>query len=231
MITVRKSQERGHVHQDWLDSRHTFSFGEYHDPEHMGFRALRAINEDRVQPARGFPLHPHQDMEIITFIIEGELEHRDDMGNREIIRAGEIQRITAGAGIRHSEANPSEREPVHLLQIWIFPEEKGLPPDYELKRFASAPDNELSLLLSREGREGSARLHQDAAVYFARLEAGRKLELTLDPGRHAWLQVIDGALDLNGIRLGSGDGAAASDEKMLKLTVREDSRFILFDLQ
>ena len=231
MITVRKSQERGHVREEWLDSRHTFSFGEYHDPDHMGFRTLRVINEDRVQPGRGFPLHPHRDMEIITFLIEGALEHRDDMGNREIIRGGEIQRITAGTGIRHSEANPSDHEPVHLLQIWIFPEEKGLPPSYEMKRFASAPDNELSLLVSRDGREGSARLHQDAAVYFAKLEAGRKLEQPLIPGRHAWLQAIDGALDLNGTGLESGDGAAVSDEEMLKLAGREDSRFILFDLQ
>jgi redox-sensitive bicupin YhaK (pirin superfamily) len=231
MITVRKSQERGHVQEDWLDSRHTFSFGEYHDPGHMGFRALRVINEDRVQPGRGFPLHPHHDMEIITFIIEGMLEHRDDMGNRETIRAGEIQRITAGAGIRHSEANPSDHEPVHLLQIWIFPEKKGLPPGYEMKRFASAPGNELSLLISRDGRKGSALLHQDAAVYFAKLEAGRNLEWSLPTGRHAWLQVIDGSLDLNGTRLESGDGAAVSDEEMLKLAGREASRFILFDLQ
>jgi len=230
MIIVRKSRERGHVLEEWLDSRHTFSFGEYHDPDHMGFRALRVINEDRVQPGTGFPLHPHRDMEIITFIIEGALEHRDDMGNREIIRAGEIQRITAGAGIRHSEANPSDHEPVHLLQIWIFPEEKGLSPGYEMRRFASAPANELSLLVSGDGREGSARLHQDAAVYFARLEGGGKLEFPLKPSRHAWLQVIDGALDLNGIRLESGDGAAVSDEGLLELKAGEDSQFILFDL-
>ena len=231
MIIVRKSQERGHVKETWLDSRHTFSFDTYHDPDHMGFSALRVINEDRVEPGRGFPLHPHRDMEIITFIIEGELEHRDDMGNREIIRAGEIQRITAGAGIRHSEANPSDHEPVHLLQIWIFPGEKGLTPGYEMKRFSSAPDNELNLLVSRDGREGSAILHQDAAVYFAKLETGRNLERPLDPGRHAWLQVIDGILDLNGTGLESGDGAAVSDEKMLSLEGREDCRFILFDLQ
>ena len=230
MITVRKSPERGHVRQDWLDSRHTFSFGEYHDPDQMGFGALRVINEDRVQPGRGFPLHPHHDMEIITFIIAGALEHRDDMGNREIIHAGEIQRITAGSGIRHSEANPSDSEPVHLLQIWIFPEEKGLPPGYEMKRFASAPDNTLSLLVSRDGRENSALLHQDASVYYAKLDAGRNLENHVNPGRHAWVQMIHGALALNGNRLEGGDGAAVGEETVLNFTADENSTFILFDL-
>lgn len=230
MITVRRSAERGHVRHDWLESRHTFSFGEYHDPEHRGFGALRVINEDWVQPGRGFPLHPHHDVEIITFIIEGALEHRDDMGNREIIHAGEIQRITAGAGICHSEANPSNREPVHLLQIWIFPETKGLPPGYEIKRFASGPDNALCLLVSRDGREGSALLHQDASVFHAKLGAGRDLEIPLTQGRKAWVQMIHGALRLNGVRLEDGDGAAIAEETVLNFTAEENSAFILFDL-
>lgn len=230
MITVRKSESRGLFRTDWLESRHTFSFDTYHDPDHMGYRTLRVINEDWVQPGNGFPLHPHRDMEIVTFVIEGILEHRDDLGNRETIRAGEVQRITAGAGIRHSEENPSEQEAVHLLQIWIFPEAKGLAPDYEKKSFASLPSNTLNLLVSRDGRNGSAVLRQDAVIYYGSLVAGRTLETPLTAGRHAWLQVIKGTLEVNGTVLRCGDGAAIGGETALRFTAGEDSHFVLFDL-
>jgi redox-sensitive bicupin YhaK (pirin superfamily) len=230
MITLRKAEERGHFQADWLDSRHTFSFDTYHDPQHMGFRTLRVINEDRVAPDAGFPLHPHRDMEIITFILAGALEHRDDLGHREIIHAGEVQRISAGTGIRHSEANPSATEEVHLLQIWIFPEAKGLAPSYETRRFDAAGTNGLRLLASRDGREGSAVVHQDVSLYVGVLSAGRGLEHPLAPGRHAWLQVTGGALSLNGSALAAGDGAAASAEKALRLRTDGQASFILFDL-
>jgi quercetin 2,3-dioxygenase len=230
MIELRKSAERGHFRADWLDSRHTFSFDTYHDPAHMGFRSLRVINEDRVAPGSGFPLHPHRDMEIITFILAGALEHRDDLGHREIIHAGEVQRISAGTGIRHSEANPSATEEVHLLQIWIFPESKGLVPSYETRRFAAPGDNGLFLLASRDGRAGSAVVHQDVSLYAGALAAGGRLEQSLAMGRHAWLQMTSGELSLNGTALATGDGAAASEVRTLELTARSETSFLLFDL-
>jgi len=229
MITLRKSADRGRVQESWLESRHTFSFDTYHNPEWMNFGNLRVINEDWVAPEKGFPLHPHRDMEIVTFILEGSLEHRDSMGNQEIIRAGEIQRITAGSGIRHSEANPSATEEVHLLQIWVFPEEKGLEPSYEVRRFTAAP-GVLKLIVSRDGRDGSALIHQDVSLFSGNLDAGRRLDYSLTPGRHAWLQVIEGKLALNGNALSSGDGAAVSEETSLVFETEEDSRFLLFDL-
>lgn len=229
MINVRKSADRGHFQADWLDSRHTFSFDTYHDPAHMGFRALRVINEDRVAPGTGFPLHPHRDMEILTFILSGALEHQDDLGHREIIRAGQVQRITAGTGIRHSEVNPSADEDVHLLQIWIFPEAKGLPPSYETRRFG-ADDAGLRLLACRDGRQGSAVVHQDVSLYAGTLSADGRLTHHLSPGRHAWLQVTEGELSLNGTILTTGDGGAVSEEAALHLHARSKSDFILFDL-
>jgi len=231
MIILRKAEERGRFQADWLDSRHTFSFDTYHDPQHMGFRTLRVINEDRVAPGAGFPLHPHRDMEIITFILAGALEHRDDLGHREIIHAGEVQRISAGTGIRHSEANPSATEEVHLLQIWIFPEVKGLAPSYETRRFdAPGATKGLLLLASRDGRAGSAVVHQDVSLYAGLLTAEGHLELPLAPARHAWLQVTGGALSLNGSALAVGDGAAASAEDELRLRADDEASFVLFDL-
>jgi redox-sensitive bicupin YhaK (pirin superfamily) len=230
MITLRKSAERGHFRADWLDSRHTFSFDTYHDPAHMGFRALRVINEDRVAPGAGFPLHPHRDMEIVTFILAGALEHRDDLGHREVIHAGEVQRITAGTGIRHSEANPSATEEVHLLQIWLFPEAKGLAPSYETRRFDALAGNGLRLLASRDGREGSALIHQDVSLYAGALSTGSRREIRLAPGRHAWLQMTGGALTLNKATLAAGDGAAISEEETLELRADGEAAFILFDL-
>jgi redox-sensitive bicupin YhaK (pirin superfamily) len=231
MITLRRSEERGHFQADWLDSYHTFSFDTYYDPKHMGFRNLRVINEDRVRAGEGSPLHLHRDMEILTFILAGELEHRDDLGSGAIIRAGEVQRITAGTGIRHSEFNPSETEEVHLLQIWILPETKGLPPSYENRTFSGGEKrNRLQLLASPDGSDGSALIHQDVRVFSATLEVGKSLEYSLGKGRHGWLQVTGGRLLLNRKTMRAGDGAAASEELLLGIEAGEDSQFLLFDL-
>ncbi len=231
MIKIRKSEDRGHFQSDWLDSYHTFSFDTYQDPGHMGFRTLRVINQDRVKGGHGFPLHPHRDMEIISLILQGSLEHRDSLGNREIIGAGELQRITAGTGIRHSEQNPSPTEEVHFLQIWILPERPGLEPTYEIKGFAGAvKSGELLLIGSRDGRDHSARIHQDVDLFLGRLEPDQQLSYGLSPGRHAWLQMIRGVLDINGTVLEAGDGAALSDHQKLQLTAGEKADFLLFDL-
>ena len=205
MITIRKSADRGHTKIDWLDSRHTFSFGDYHDPKQMGFRALRVINEDRVHPGRGFATHGHQDMEIITYVLEGALEHKDSMGNGSIIRPGDVQRMTAGTGVTHSEYNHSRDQAVHLLQIWILPAERGLTPGYEQRAFADAAKRDrLALIASRDGRDGSVTVHQDVDLYAAALDAGREVVCELRPGRHAWVQVARGTARLNG-RLLEGD--------------------------
>jgi len=230
MITLRKSDARGRYRADWLESRHTFSFDTYYDPEHMGFRALRVINEDWVAPGAGFPLHPHRDMEILTFILEGALEHGDSLGHREVIRAGEVQRISAGTGIRHSETNPSATETVHLLQIWILPAEKGLAPSYETRRFDAVTAGTLRLIASSDGREESAQIHQDARLFAGALAAGDRLDVPLAGGRHAWLQVTSGELTLNGTPLTAGDGAAVSDETQLQLAASQAATFVLFDL-
>ncbi len=230
MISLRKSKDRGHFTSDWLDSRHTFSFDTYYDPQHMGFRSLRVINEDRVQAGGGFPLHPHRDMEILSFVIEGALEHQDDLGSREIINAGEVQRISAGTGVRHSEYNPSDRDEVHFLQIWILPERKGLEPDYEKRSFAPGNREGLLLIGSQNGRAGSAVIHRDVDLYSGHLGHGQTLRQSLQQDRHAWLQVISGTLDLNGIRLEAGDGAAVSEEGSLELSAGQECRFLLFDL-
>jgi redox-sensitive bicupin YhaK (pirin superfamily) len=231
MITLRRSEERGHFQADWLDSYHTFSFDTYYDPKHMGFRNLRVINEDRVQHGEGFPLHPHRDMEILTFILEGELEHRDSLGNGAVIRAGEVQRITAGTGIRHGEFNPSATKEVHLLQIWILPETVGLPPSYENRTFSGAGNlNRLQLIASPDGAENSAVIHQDVRVFSGTLEPGKSLEYPIREGRHGWLQVTGGYLTLNDRDLRAGDGAAASEEPLLRIKAAEKAQFILFDL-
>jgi len=230
MIKVRKSEERGHASHGWLDSYHSFSFSSYFDPNHMKFRALRVINEDRVKGGEGFDTHPHENMEIITYIIEGELEHRDSMGNGSVIRPGELQRMTAGTGITHSEFNPSDQT-AHLLQIWIYPDKIGLPPSYEQKKFPSLSEpNTVTLLASREGRSNSLTVHQDVDVFAGRLSAGQTLNHPMSSNRHAWVQVIKGDLQLNGTMLKAGDGAAFSDERLITFSAEHDSEFLLFDL-
>lgn len=230
MVQPRRLEDRGHFQSEWLDSYHTFSFDTYHDPQFMGFRTLRVINEDRVGPAQGFPLHPHRDMEILTFILGGTLEHQDSLGHRAAIRAGEVQRITAGTGIRHSEVNPSETEEVHLLQIWILPQVKGLEPGYETKTFTEGEINRLQLIASPNGDEDSAVLHQDVRLYAGTFESGERVDYGLPPGRHAWVQVTRGNLNLNGTELRQGDGAAISEESNLAITAGKEAQFLLFDL-
>ncbi len=230
-IRVRRAGERGHAQYDWLDTWHTFSFDTYYDPAHMGFSALRVINEDRVQPGQGFGMHGHRDMEIITYVLEGALEHRDSLGTGSVLRPGEFQRMSAGTGIRHSEFNPSPTEPVHLYQIWLLPSEKGLWPSYEQKAF---PEEErrgrLRLVASPDAQDGSLLIHQDARVYLSTLDAHQEVEHELQPGRHAWLQVLRGSVDLDGYTLGTSDGAAVSDETALLIRGNEPAEVMLFDL-
>ena len=231
MLTIRPAASRGRTAIDWLDSWHTFSFGEYHDPQWRGFRSLRVINDDRVAPGGGFDTHPHRDMEIITWVLSGALEHRDSLGNGSVIRPGDMQRMTAGTGILHSEFNPSPTEAVHLLQIWLFPDRKGLPPGYEQRAFPPAElQNALRLVASRDGRDGSVTIHQDADVYAATLDGGRSLRHELAAGRHAWLQVAGGNVVVNGRELKAGDGAAASDVSSLEIAARDAAELVLFDL-
>lgn len=231
MRTLRRSEDRGHFDHGWLDTRHSFSFAEYHDPAHMGFRALRVINEDRVAPGRGFGRHPHRDMEILTWVISGAVEHVDSMGNRTVLRPGELQRMTAGTGVQHSETNPSATEPLHLLQIWILPERVGLQPGYEQRAFAVADrQGRLLRIASPEGREGSVRVHQDVSLYTARLAPGEAVEHRLAPGRHAWVQIVSGEIDAGAARLRAGDGLAVSEEASLGLTARSPAELLLFDL-
>ena len=231
MITVRPSDERGHFDFGWLDTRHTLSFGDYHDPAHMGFRSLRVINEDRVAPARGFGMHPHRNMEIVTYVLDGALQHKDSMGNGEVLRPGEVQRMSAGTGILHSEFNPSPTEPVHLLQIWLLPESAGIEPSYEQRDFSDQLNKHgLTLIASPDGRDGSVSIHQDAKIYAARLPADEGIEHEIDPGRHAWLQIIRGGVDVNGQALHEGDAAAISDETSLAVRAHGDAEVLLFDL-
>ena len=231
MITLRPGHERGRTRLPWLDSRHSFSFGNYHDPDRMGFRTLRVINEDHVAPAGGFPPHPHRDMEIVTYVVSGALQHKDSMGNGEVIQAGDVQRMTAGSGIEHSEFNASRKEPVHFLQIWLLPEKRGLTPEYEQRNFpAEARRGRLCPIVSPDGREGALTLHQDALLFATALEPGEEVVHTLRPGRHAWLQVMQGEVDLNGRRLAAGDGAAISEEEALTIIASTSSEALLFDL-
>jgi quercetin 2,3-dioxygenase len=228
MIVVRPGEARGRADFGWLDSRHTFSFGQYFDPRHMGFGALRVINEDRVAPGGGFPPHPHADMEILSYVLDGALAHKDSIGNGTVIRPRELQRMTAGTGIRHSEFNHSAAAPVHFLQIWILPERAGLAPGYEQKSFEL--DGAFRLLASRDGREGSVTLHQDAALWAAELGPGGTAEHRLEPGRRAWIQVARGEAALNGIALAAGDGAAATGETALAVESGPGAELMLFDL-
>jgi redox-sensitive bicupin YhaK (pirin superfamily) len=231
MITIRHAKERGGGNHGWLDTRHTFSFSNYYDPSHMGFRNLRVINEDRVVPGQGFGEHSHRDMEILSYVISGGLGHRDSMGNGEVIGPHEWQRMTAGTGVRHSEMNASKTEPVHFFQIWIMPEAEGIEPGYEQKLFApEEKSGRLRLVASRNGREGSLKIHQDVSVYNALLKGGEVVEHRLEAGRHAWLQVVKGAVELNGNKLAAGDGAAISEESTLTIRASDDSEVMLFDL-
>ena len=230
MITLRPVKERGHTQLDWLDSWHSFSFDQYYDPKNMGFRTLRVINDDRVAPGEGFGMHPHRDMEILTWVLEGALEHSDSMGNGSVIRPGELQKMSAGRGIAHSEYNQSPSEPVHLLQIWILPNKKGVVPSYEQKSFAKEVEGKLRLVASPDGREDSIVLLQDAELYIARLKAGQKVNHELIPGRYAWVQVARGNVTLNGIEMKAGAGAGVSEEKKLEIAANDDSEILLFDL-
>ena len=231
MIKIRKADKRGHFDFRWLNTFHTFSFGDYYDPAFMGFRSLRVINEDFVHSGRGFPTHAHRDMEIITYILEGSLEHRDSMGNGSVIRPGDVQRMTAGTGVSHSESNPSREQSVHLLQIWILPDQGGLKPGYEQKAFSEEQkQGRLCLVASEDGRDGSVTIHQDASVYATVLAAGDEVVHNLAPGRHAWLQVARGAVTVNGEALDQGDGAAVSNEERVSITGREAAEVLLFDL-
>lgn len=231
MIQIRRAGDRGHANHGWLDTYHTFSFATYQDSQHTHFRALRVMNEDVVQPGQGFGTHPHRDMEIVTYVLEGALEHKDSMGNGEVLRPGEFQRMSAGTGITHSEFNPSETEPVHLYQIWLFPAKKGIEPSYEQKRFDDdGMTNQLRLVASPGADEGSLTIHQDARVYLSRLDADRQIEHPLPDNRHAWLQVLRGSVTLNGEALQTSDGAAVSDEKSLTIQATADAEIMLFDL-
>jgi redox-sensitive bicupin YhaK (pirin superfamily) len=230
MIVKRPGEERGRTRIAWLDSRHSFSFGEYYDPRHMGFGPLRVINEDWVAPAAGFPTHGHSDMEIVTYVIEGALEHKDSLGTGSIIRPGEVQRMSAGTGIRHSEFNPSRKDPVHLLQIWILPQERGIEPSYEQKAIpADARAGRFATIAGPDG-EGAVRIHQDARILAAQVPAGVAVAHALADGRRAWLQVARGSVELDGVTYEAGDGAAITGEKRVELLGREPADLLLFDL-
>src|SRR6266516_1683799 len=230
MMKIRKANERGHAEHGWLDSYHTFSFASYYDPQWMGFRSLRVINDDLVMPGMGFGTHPQRDMEIITYILSGALEHKDSMGNGRVIRPGEVQYMAAGTGVQHSEFNPSKDEAAHLLQIWIQPDAKGVKPRYAEKSLKDAAPGKLHLVTSKTGRDGSMAIHQDADLWLAKLDAGNHITHNLAKGRHAWVHVADGELSLNGKKLSGGDAAAISDESTLELSATKLSQVLLFDL-
>ena len=231
MITVRRAEERGHADHGWLDSRHTFSFADYYDERHMGFRALRVITEDRVQPGQGFGTHSHRDMEIVSYVLEGALEHKDSLGTGSVIRPHDVQRMSAGRGVSHSEFNASRDEIVHFLQIWILPRGRDLDPSYEQRLFPPEEKHDrLRLLASEDGRDGSVTIHQDAELYGTVLDAGVAVRHALRPGRHAWVQVARGDVEVNGETLEAGDGAALSGEAAVEITARSAAEVLVFDL-
>jgi redox-sensitive bicupin YhaK (pirin superfamily) len=231
MLTVRQAGERGHANHGWLDSWHTFSFADYHDPREMGFGALRVINDDKVEPGQGFGMHGHRDMEIITYVLEGALEHKDSMGNGSVIRPGDVQRMSAGTGVRHSEFNPSREERVHLLQIWIEPRITGVRPSYEEKQFGTAEKKgQLRLIASPDGRKGSVTIHQDAHLYAALLDGKDAVAHRLAPGRRAYVHVARGAVKVNGVELKGGDGAKIAEESELEFSGAKQAELLLFDL-
>ena len=231
MLTIRRSEERGHANHGWLESHHTFSFAGYHDPQHMGFRTLRVMNEDQVAAGQGFGTHGHRDMEIVSYVLDGELEHKDSMGNGEVLRPGEFQRITAGTGITHSEFNPSTEHATHFYQIWLLPERNGLEPSYEQKKFDRAGRaNRWQLVASRDANEESLRIHQDARIYLADLNRGKQLSYDIAKGRHLWLQILKGSIEIDGRKLQTSDAVAISEESRISLTAETDSELMLFDL-
>jgi redox-sensitive bicupin YhaK (pirin superfamily) len=231
MIDIRHADERGSVNLGWLDSKHSFSFGHYFDPDHMGFGPLRVINEDRVQPGEGFPTHGHENMEIISYVLDGALEHKDSIGTGSVIRPGDVQRMSAGTGIRHSEYNPSTEHPAHFLQIWIVPDETGIEPGYEQKAFAPADrQGVLKLVAARDGRDGALTLHQDVDLYSSLLKDGDDVSLALRDGRRAWVQVARGSVQVNGEALEAGDGVALSNETALRVTAKSDTEVLIFDM-
>lgn len=231
MITVRRSNERGHFDHGWLNTYHTFSFDQYYDPRYMGFRNLRVINEDFVAAGRGFPKHGHRDMEIITYILEGALKHEDSMGNGSVIRPGDVQRMTAGTGVRHSEQNASDQERVHLLQIWILPNTVGLEPGYEQKAFSEDERRgRLRLIASEDSRDGSVEVHQDVSLFASVLPAGQEVEHSMDQQRYAWIQVARGAVEVNGETAEQGDGLVVVGESSLRIRAQQDAEVLLFDL-
>ncbi len=229
-MNIRRSHERGHAEHGWLDSRHTFSFANYYDPDHMGFRALRVINDDRVIGGEGFGTHPHRDMEIISYVVDGALEHRDSMGNGSVIRPGDVQRMRAGTGVTHSEYNHSHDETVRFLQIWILPSKAGLRPGYEQKFFGDERKGSLRLVVSPNGAEGSVQVEQDVSMYASILSDGQTVTHALDRGRHAWLQIVRGTVKVDGLELTEGDGASFSDAETVSIQSVGDSELILFDL-
>ena len=231
MITVRRSNERGHFDHGWLNTYHTFSFDQYYDRRYMGFRSLRVINEDFVAPGRGFPKHGHRDMEIITYILEGALKHEDSMGNGSVIRPGDVQRMTAGTGVRHSEQNASDKERVHLLQIWILPHTVELEPGYEQKAFTEDERRgRLRLIASEDGRDGSVLVHQDVSLFASVLTSGQEVEQTIDPLRYAWIQVARGSVEVNDEKADQGDGLVVAGESSLRIRAQQDAELLLFDL-
>jgi redox-sensitive bicupin YhaK (pirin superfamily) len=231
MITVRPSSERGQGQYGWLDTRHTFSFNNYHDFKHTSFRVLRVMNEDWIAPGQGFGTHGHRDMEIVTYVLEGAVAHKDSLGNGSVLRPGEFQRMTAGTGIEHSEFNPSESEPAHLYQIWLFPERRGLTPSYDQRAFPEVErQGKLRVVASPDGRDGSLTIHQDAEIFLATLDAGNDVAHKLAPGRHAWVQVLRGAVTLQDVSLSVGDGAAVSDQSLVALKAAQPAEVMVFDL-
>ncbi|MGH7951287.1 MAG: pirin family protein [Limisphaerales bacterium] len=230
MMKILKANERGHASRGWLDSYHTFSFADYYNPEQMGYRSLRVINDDLVMPGMGFGTHPHRDMEIISYVLSGAIQHKDSMGNGRVIRAGEFQYMAAGTGVQHSEFNPSKTEPLRLLQIWIQPDEKGVKPRYAERNLAKAETGKLHLVASKTGRDGSMEIHQDADLLFGKLEAGQSVSHSLAKNRHAWIHVAEGEVSINGKKLSGGDAAAVSEETKLEISASKPSQVLLFDL-
>jgi len=229
-MKIRKANERGHAEHGWLDTYHTFSFADYYDPHWMGFRSLRVINDDLVMPGQGFGTHPHRDMEIITYVLNGALEHKDSMGNGRVIHASEVQYMAAGTGVQHSEFNPAKDAAVHLLQIWILPDQKGVTPQYNEKSFTNAPGGKLNLVTSKTGRAGSIAIHQDADLWLAKFDVGQTIGHRLGSGRHAWIHVATGEVAVNGAPLTAGDAVGVSDETHLEIVAAKPSQVLLFDL-
>jgi redox-sensitive bicupin YhaK (pirin superfamily) len=230
MKIIRKANERGHASHGWLDSYHTFSFADFYDAKWMGYRSLRVINDDLMMPGMGFGAHPHRDMEIISYVLSGAIEHKDSMGNGRVIRAGEFQYMAAGTGVQHSEFNPSKTDPLRLLQIWIMPDEKGVTPRYAERNFAAAPTGKLHLITSKTGRDGSMEIHQDADLLLAKLESGQTVKHSLAPNRHAWVHVAEGEVSINGTKLTGGDAVGVSQESVLEIAATKPSQVLVFDL-